>query len=264
MDPRYTYNKKHLEINFEHIPIYIGKGKDNRKDFHLYESRLSSTKGNRLKNNKLKKIIKSGLDPIISIIYDDLTEVDAMSNEINLIESIGRLDIKTGTLTNLTSGGEGQSGSKQFIKENNPFFGKKHNPKSFINMSKPIIQKDLKGNIIKTYYSIEEASRQTNSLACKISACAKGKRKTHNKFKWEYVNNISKNKLSKKCKKTPFIKIIQLDENKNIIKEWDTIKEVIDNNSGYKKYDLINCLKNRTTSYKNFYWEYKMKTLFIK
>ena len=46
-------------------------------------------------------------------------------------------------------------------------------------------QYDLKGNLLKSYNSILEASKETGVSAGNISMCLKGKRKTSNKFIWK-------------------------------------------------------------------------------
>ena len=257
LDPRYKGRYEYMGYVFENEPIYVGKGKQNRKEFHLYNSRLESSNGNRLKNNILRKVINGGSEPIIKIIEDKLIEEKAFEIETKLIKSIGRRDQKKGTLTNLTDGGEGQSGSLSFSGEKNPFYGKKHNPESFKNVSKPIQQLDLDGNIIRNYYSIEEAARRTNSIPCKISTCAKGKRKTHNKYKWKYLNEED-NKSVNTGNKTKFKFILQKNTNGEVINKWDKIKDILKFNTSYKKTDIINCLKGRYPSYKGYLWEYKI------
>lgn len=54
--------------------------------------------------------------------------------------------------------------------------------------NKAIIQFDLDGNIIKEYYSINQAERETNISKGNITECCKGKRRMANNFNWEYKN----------------------------------------------------------------------------
>lgn len=104
LDPRkkgsYTYGK----YSFEYEPFYVGKGKGNRYKQHLLECSL---KYNNIKNNKIKLIIKNGLNPIILKIDKNLTEQKALNLEEYLIKKIGRIKLNSGPLTNLTNGGEG-------------------------------------------------------------------------------------------------------------------------------------------------------------
>jgi group I intron endonuclease len=127
LDPRklgqYCYNN----ICFLFEPIYVGKGKDNRwKD---------KNKRTNLFKNKINKIKKSGLEPIILKLYENLNEDQSFETEKQLIKEIGRINSKTGLLVNMTDGGEGSSGlifSKEHRKKLserkkgkvNPNFGK--------------------------------------------------------------------------------------------------------------------------------------------
>lgn len=77
-------------------------------------------------------------EPIVEIIKENISNEDAKELEIFLISHYGRRNLKTGTLVNLTDGGDGNNGwipSKQyrknvsirnkgkFLGKNNPMFG---------------------------------------------------------------------------------------------------------------------------------------------
>ncbi len=85
------------------IPCYIGKGKGNR-----FRKTAKETKNPHL-NNLFKK--HSGNLPVVKF-RGNLLEEEAFMLEKLLISILGREDIETGILFNLTDGGEGQSGSK--------------------------------------------------------------------------------------------------------------------------------------------------------
>jgi hypothetical protein len=106
-------------------PFYVGKGKDDRHLYHLQEAKKENTKDpNNLKINTIRKILKSGNEPIVKFIDTDLSEEQAFELEEFLISEIGRVDVGTGTLTNLTNGGEGLSGLVRDLSgENNPNYG---------------------------------------------------------------------------------------------------------------------------------------------
>ena len=55
-------------------PIYVGKGKGARADFHVKRSK------NKFLANKVAKIRKAGLQPIIEKRFDNLTEVEAFDH----------------------------------------------------------------------------------------------------------------------------------------------------------------------------------------
>ena len=95
------------DIKFEYEPIYIGKGKGIRPRRHLT---LYKSNNNRF-YSKLSSIINNGVEPIYINIKDTLSEVEAFEYEKYFIKLIGRIE-NGGTLTNLSDGGEGQSGFK--------------------------------------------------------------------------------------------------------------------------------------------------------
>jgi len=94
------------ELNFNYEPFYIGKGKKRRYKNHLC---LRSNMENYF-YHKLNKIINEGFEPEIIIIRDNLTELEAFEYEKEIIKKIGKIVNNTGSLTNLTDGGEGSSG----------------------------------------------------------------------------------------------------------------------------------------------------------
>jgi len=119
-----------MAIVYQHIRpdkneiFYVGIGKTIKRAY--------TTKG---RNKLWQAIVKRNPDYIINIIYDNLTWEEACKIEVELIERIGRINTGTGTLCNLTDGGEGVLGvvqstytrlkrSLSLSGENNPNFGK--------------------------------------------------------------------------------------------------------------------------------------------
>ncbi len=101
----YVYVYYDVRPGKEGTPIYVGKGKNDRAFIHIHKK-----SSNRILRSFLKKIADAGLLPDIRIIqyFDD--ESSAFLLEIDLIRKYGRIDQKTGTLANLTCGGDGVSG----------------------------------------------------------------------------------------------------------------------------------------------------------
>lgn len=96
------------------IPFYIGKGSKNRCNSHLNEAKSKVCKsGNKHKFNKILQLLEWGLYPIIIKIRENLSLKEASFLEEIFIDTIGRKDLGTGPLTNLTSGGEGSKGRIQ-------------------------------------------------------------------------------------------------------------------------------------------------------
>lgn len=104
----YVYVYRDPRSNKELAPFYVGKGKaaNNRAQDHLRHAK------NRLMRAVLRKISALGLSPIIEIDSWHDNQNDAHAREIELIALYGRRDIGTGSLCNLTDGGEGTVGAK--------------------------------------------------------------------------------------------------------------------------------------------------------
>jgi hypothetical protein len=81
-----------------HDLFYVGKGKENR----AYEFNVARTKWWRNVVNKHGITVK--------LLHENLTEEQALFLEKQLIKQHGRRDLSTGSLVNLTDGGEGSSG----------------------------------------------------------------------------------------------------------------------------------------------------------
>ena len=118
------------EYKFDFEPIYIGKGKGDRPKRHYILHKNSNTRF----YSKIKSIIKSGYKSEFILLKENLSEKEAFECEKYFIKLIGRIE-NGGTLTNLSDGGEGQSGfkfsdeskekmSKSKSGEKNPMFGK--------------------------------------------------------------------------------------------------------------------------------------------
>lgn len=94
--------------------LYIGKGKDDRIFDHIKRAKLlfeRNEKSTHIFKNKLLKLLRNNIEPIIEIIEDDLEEDQALLLETELIRLLGRKYIdEGGILYNRTLGGEGESG----------------------------------------------------------------------------------------------------------------------------------------------------------
>jgi len=90
-----------------HIPFYVGKGKNNRAWDHLH---YSHPRENKHMFNKINKIKQQGLLPKIILYRKNLTEIEVFEQEKFLIKFFGRADKNTGSLVNMTDGGDGVTG----------------------------------------------------------------------------------------------------------------------------------------------------------
>lgn len=87
------------------LPIYVGRGKNNRYLQHYTKTH------NIILHNKLNAIkSETGKDAKVIKLVENLTNDEANAVEIEYIKKFGRLDLKTGTLCNLTDGGKTTTG----------------------------------------------------------------------------------------------------------------------------------------------------------
>lgn len=89
-----AYLYRHIRLD-KNEPFYIGIATHLKR---AYEKNA--------RKNPIWKSIVSKTSYDIEIIFDDLTREQALEKEIEFIKLYGRIDQKTGTLSNLTDGGE--------------------------------------------------------------------------------------------------------------------------------------------------------------
>lgn len=107
LDPRDPGEYIYENIKFNFRPFYVGKGTGDR-----YLSHLRIANGNRkgkinLVISKIKSILSDGLEPIILKSFENLPKESYGEVEKYLIKLIGKSIDNTGTLLNITDGGDG-------------------------------------------------------------------------------------------------------------------------------------------------------------
>jgi hypothetical protein len=118
---------------------------------------------------------------------------------------------------------------------------------------KKVIQYDLKGNLIKEWGSIQQASKALNIADSSMTAVCKGRLKTSGGFIWKYLgdNDLSLNLVPGKVKKA----VIQYDLKRNFIKEWGSIREASKSlNICESSISMVCTGKYKTAG--EFIWEY--------
>ncbi len=109
LDPRRAGPFYYGHWKFSHEPFYIGKGKAGRAHSHFKETILER-EAHLPKTRKILGLKRLGLAPLVVFKKKNLTDKQACLVERALIQRIGRRNLRTGPLTNLTDGGEGHSG----------------------------------------------------------------------------------------------------------------------------------------------------------
>jgi hypothetical protein len=97
-----AYVYRHIRLDKNEV-FYVGIGSDK------YYSRAYTKCG----RNKLWKNIVDKTEYSVEILFEDLDWELACKKEIEFIKLYGRKDLKNGTLTNLTDGGQGSLGTKR-------------------------------------------------------------------------------------------------------------------------------------------------------
>lgn len=281
LDPTKIGNFSYDDLKFGYEPFYIGKGRKNRCNNGIKDKKIC------LKVNKIKSLINNGFYPIIMKLDINLLEKDAFIKEIYYIEKIGRKNIGSGPLTNMTDGGDGTSGR---INTENDLMRKKnfrHKQEWKKILSKPVIQ--LKNNIvINEYNSVKEAAEKTGVIKQNISSALTGKYKTAGGFEWKYKNESDKlqghlkekskmpshsestklkmslsakrgnehhmkNKMGKNNPRARKIK--QKLISGEIIKIWDSFQD-IKKDLGFTPSNICRCCKGDVKRIGGFLWEY--------
>jgi hypothetical protein len=136
LDPRKPGNHQYENYEFDYEPFYVGKGSNNRAWDHL-----KGNKYNPYLCNKIRNIQKINCSPIVMIYEKMSSENEAFDIEMDMIKSIGRTNLKTGSLCNLTDGGDGIRGyipSEEHKRKNSESHkGIKFSEEHIINMMKP-------------------------------------------------------------------------------------------------------------------------------
>ena len=148
------------------LPFYVGKGVGKRCYFHSFEAKhYIERKSHKL--NKIRKLDKLGLKPIIRKVEENVSDEQAIEFEMFLISELRDFGIK---LTNMTDGGDGALGYRH-TEEHKKHISEVHKGRVFSDetkqkMSKPKSE-DGRANIAKareasTYRPSEETKRKTS------------------------------------------------------------------------------------------------------
>lgn len=268
LDPRKPGIFKYDDLQFDFEPFYIGKGTKNRAHSGIRDKKRS------LKVSKIGSILKSGNFPIIIKLYENMTNQESLIKEIETILKIGRIDNKTGPLTNMTDGGTGGMGLKH-----------KDSWKKIL--CKPVIQ--MKDSVIVAEYeSVKEASEKTGIIKQNISSALRGKYKSAGGFQWMYKNETDrlqghlkgefkmpkhsestrlkmsisarkgndhhmKNKIGRNNPRSR--KVRQKLSNGDVVKIWDSLQD-IKRELGFSPSNICRCCKGEVKRIGGFLWEY--------
>lgn len=212
-------------------PFYIGIG----SDFNFYRANKF------LGRNEIWERIKNKTEILVEILHNDIEWSDACKIEIELIKKYGRINNKTGILSNMTDGGEGTL--NRVISEDTRYLlgngnrGKKRTEKSKLKQSqvtKGVKKPKSHGEKIREYRIGKKMSEETKR---RMSENSKGRSSWNKGIPFSEESKI-KMSNSKKGKKTlgdnPNSKIVLNTENGIY---YNTLKEAaISINMGYSSF----------------------------
>jgi uncharacterized protein len=89
--------------------FYVGKGRLERVNRHIMQARDYSNSSYSKKPivTYIRDLWDQGLEPIVKMYAENITEEESFVIETNLIREFGRKDLGLGTLLNITDGGAG-------------------------------------------------------------------------------------------------------------------------------------------------------------
>ena len=183
----YVYRDPRLSKNNQ--PVYVGKGAGDRDLSHW-----SRGSHNKPFQDFISHLKQRGLVATCQRVFETEDEAEAFAKEIELIALYGRRNLKTGTLFNLTDGGEGGSGT---IKTAAHKAVDKYN--SIKNWKDPAYQEKVAAGQRKAQGTPEARSRKSvNSTEAWADPSIRTKRQTG--IKRARNTAASKNKTSKQAK----------------------------------------------------------------
>lgn len=163
----------------EKLPFYVGQGRIGRA-FSFSSVRNKSWR-EKVEDESMVKV---------KIVALDITIEKSIEIEKELISKYGRIDIGTGCLTNENNGGKNsQSGCDNYFynvhmnNEENPNFGNKYekNP-----LSKPIVQLNILGELVREWASAREADEIGGFHSTSINKCCLGQRNIAEGYLWKF------------------------------------------------------------------------------
>ena len=159
----------------------------------------------------------------VEVLFDELSWEEACEKEKEFIALYGRKDLKTGSLANMTEGGDGVIGI---------LFTDEHKRK---------IGEKSKGRI----YSVETRKKMSNAQI------------GNEKWKLRTITDETKRKISEANKgriKTEEW-LTKMTLNGELIKEWESTKSVKED--GFTQSNVWRCCHNKQKTYKGYIWKFK-------
>lgn len=242
MNNYYVYQHITLDTN-EIFYVGISKTPNFKRAFDFYD-----------RSKWWKKIIKKHGHKV-EILFENLTKEQACAKETELILLHGRRDLGTGSLVNMTPGGEGTKEwtIEQRQAQRNRKLGKIHTAESKANMKKSsrAAKKVIDLDTGQIFDSVIDVSKFLNKPSGTIAKWLNGQRKNPTNLVF-LENNFRKEKFSKDIRKP----ILQFDLNNNFIQEFDSILDA-QRFLGLKSSHIAECVKGKLKTSNGYIWKLK-------
>lgn len=240
-------------IDENKIPFYIGLGKYNRWNTHLIPSVLRTLKLPSF-YAKLSKMIRLNIHFEILLLRERITRTEAEYSEQILIKMIGRKDLNSGPLRNLTDGGDGaircivsDETRRKLSKKNK---GRK--------LSIEHIERLRSFNLGKKHS--DESKRRMSKSQKGVSKFAKNKEQfiekcvSASKLRLKNNDYVKKhlNMVREKYRK----KVFQYGLDGVFIKEWEDQYIAIENIGKGRADRLISCCDGKSNNHCGYIWRY--------
>lgn len=171
------------------------------------------------KRNIIWQRIVRKSDYRVEIIFESNSQDEIKQKEVEFIKLYGRKDLGTGTLCNLTDGGDGVT-NRQFSEET-------LKKMQFSNvLCYEVFVYLINGQYLTKYSSAMEATRKLNLTRCQVNACCNGKQKSCNGYL--FFKEYRGNKLENVDIEQKYFKVCLCNKDDQILKIFKTHKEVID------------------------------------
>lgn len=178
--------------------FYVGKGSGNRMYLHeRYVWKKREWVINPQKCQTIKDILAGGHRVVYTRVFFD-TEDACLEEEKRLIKLYGKIIDNTGHLTNLTDGGEGQSGKTKWV-----------------------YQYQLNGEYVQKYKSPLEAATRCKIHVNSIQSAAGGKQKSAGGYMWCYHHEPSLSPYFNFTTK----KVKQYTKSGEFVREYNSVRD---------------------------------------
>jgi hypothetical protein len=220
-----AYVYRHIRLD-KNEPFYIGIGIDSYRMF---------SKQNR--NRHWRNVVKNSKFEA-EILMDNISWEQACEKEREFIKLYGRVDLGTGTLVNLTDGGEGvlnlvlsdQTRIKMSLGQMGNDKWKKRKP-----YKKPEVHFN-KGRVVS-----EDTKMKIRQAFKNFGHPCEGKK----------LSEKTKEKIAKKRIKS----VLQYTKEGIFVKEYESVKSVV--KDGFDKSNVAKCCRKEAKSHKNYIWKFK-------